>query len=147
MPLAGTEKLAVEDGGVDLAGLGEGLAFGNRVEGAAVARRVEERGERVRFAAAEGRDEFQHAIARTAGQAREHVLQQRLQAVGEVGRAKELLRVAIDGGHLFVAVGKRPQVEREDVLGKIGRENVRVKLDRLDPRFDDVDSHSRLLSG
>lgn len=64
--------------------------------------------------------------------------------MGEVGRAEKPLRVTINGGHVRVAIGQRPKVEGEDVLGKAFGQNIRVKDDRLNPRFDCVGAHSFL---
>ena len=71
LPVGRAEKLSVENGGIHLAGFGQGFAFGNDVERVAVAGGVVKRSERVRFAAAKGRDELQNPVARAAGQARQ----------------------------------------------------------------------------
>jgi hypothetical protein len=102
---------------------------------------MEKRSERVRLAAAKGGDELQNPVACAAGQARQHVLQQRLQTVRQIRRAEELLRVTIDGGDVFVAVGQWPQVEGKDVFGEIRGQNTRVQDDRFNPGFDGGSAH------
>ena len=119
--------------------------FRQRVERVPRPGGVQQRGERVRLAAAERGHQLEHAVAARAGQPAQHVVEQRAQPGGEVGGGEEAAGVAVDGGHarqLGVrraplpagqVVGQRPQVEREDVVGKLVRQDVGVQGGAFDP--------------
>ena len=108
-------------------------------------RRVQQRGQRVRLAAAEGGQQLEHAVAPGAGQPPEHILQQRLETARQVRRAEEAVSVAVDRRHprqrrlrhpevlSDQIVGQRAEVEREDVLGELGRQDVGMQLDAFEP--------------
>ena len=125
LPLAGAEELAVEDRGarLDLAWAGPCLRgmhpapSGSSTHGRAPPECATCRRRR--------RHELEHPVTRAAVQAREHVLEQRLQPVGQVGRPEEVLRVTIDRGHVAGCRRQRPEVEGEDVLREVLGQDIR----------------------
>ena len=83
------EELAVEHRRPHGARLRQSGSLGDHVQRLAVPGGVEQRGKRVRLAAAERRHQLQHAVARPAFQPRQHVLQQPAQSLGQVGARKK----------------------------------------------------------
>ena len=154
----GVEELPVEHRHPHAAGTGQPRRLRQDVERRPRPGAVQQRGQGVRLAAAERGQQLQHAVAPRTGQAPEHVVEQRPQAAGQVRRPEEAVRVAVDGRHARQfggrqagvspdqVVGQRAEVEREDVLRELVREDVGVQRHALDPRAEGFAHRSSLAS-
>ena len=121
LSLCGVEKLAVEHCGVDVCGPWQSLGLRKNVQRFPISGSMEQGGERVGLAAAKRCQQFQYTVSGAIAEAGEHVLQQRAQALGQVGDTEEVLGIAVNGWNVWLAISQRAKVERKDVLGEVLR--------------------------
>lgn len=73
----------------------------------------------VRLAATEGGDKLQDPVACASGEARQDILQKRPEAAGQVGGAKEMLRISVDRWDVGIPIRKGTQVQCKDVFREV----------------------------